>query len=327
MALHKIKDFYPEYQDQLDNQDVIGYSLYSGEEKVGSIDDLLVDDNGKFRYLVVNTGVWIFGKKVLLPIGRTQIDYNDRRVYVNGLTREQVEQLPEYNVAGVDQDHEDRVRNVYRPRTGATAPLDTNTPLESNASLNRDVTNRDITNRDVTADRTIRPENRDVDAINRTAATRGDVGYTADRANYSYDQDPDLYNLNDADHRNLKLYEERLIANKTRQKTGEVAIGKRIVTEEAHVSVPVDRERVVVERVTPTSMGEVVTPGVDAFQEGEVARMEVYEETPEIRKEAFVREEVQIRKEVDHDTVEANETLRREQLNIDKDGNPIVQDR
>jgi stress response protein YsnF len=36
-----------------------------------------------------------------------------------------------------------------------------------------------------------------------------------------------------------------------------------------------------------------------------VARIEVYEETPEIRKEAFVREEVKISKVVDHETVEA----------------------
>lgn len=109
MALHKIKDFYPDYRDQLDNQDIIGYSLYAGEDKIGSVDDLLVDDEGRFRYLIVNTGAWIFGKKVLLPIGRTQIDYNDRRVRVSGLTREQVENLPEYDGSTVDYDYEERV--------------------------------------------------------------------------------------------------------------------------------------------------------------------------------------------------------------------------
>jgi PRC-barrel domain len=102
MALHKIKDFYPDYRDQLDDQDIIGYSLYSGEEKVGSVDDLLVDDEGKFRYLVINTGAWIFGKKVLLPIGRSQIDYSQHRVNVTGLSRSQVENLPEYDGSMVD---------------------------------------------------------------------------------------------------------------------------------------------------------------------------------------------------------------------------------
>ena len=40
--------------------------------------------------------------------------------------------------------------------------------------------------------------------------------------------------------------------------------------------------------------------------------------------ETILREEVTVRKEVDRDTVTADETLRREELNIDKDGNPII---
>jgi uncharacterized protein (TIGR02271 family) len=130
--------------------------------------------------------------------------------------------------------------------------------------------------------------------------------------------------MNDRDHQTLRLYEERLIAGKSRQKTGEVAVGKRVETETQHVSVPVEKERVVIERNNPTDTAAV--PGEQAFQEGEVVRMEVFEETPEIRKEAFVREEVQVRKEVDRDTVESDETIRRERLNVDKDGNPIVRD-
>jgi len=46
-------------------------------------------------------------------------------------------------------------------------------------------------------------------------------------------------------------------------------------------------------------------------REGEVAHMQIYEETPDIRKETVVGEEVRIRKEVERDTVEA-QTVRRE---------------
>jgi len=56
------------------------------------------------------------------------------------------------------------------------------------------------------------------------------------------------------------------------------------------------------------------------FQEGEVARVELYEETANIGKEIFVREEVSVRKEVERETVEAKETLRREELEVDADG-------
>ncbi|MBW4542661.1 MAG: DUF2382 domain-containing protein [Myxacorys chilensis ATA2-1-KO14] len=122
----------------------------------------------------------------------------------------------------------------------------------------------------------------------------------------------------------VKLYEERLVVDKDREKVGEVAVNKRVETETAQVSVPIEKERVVIERVTPTDAA--VASGSDAFHEGEAVRVEVYEETPEIRKEAFVREEVDIHKEVTQETVRAEETLRREELNIDTQGHPTVND-
>ncbi|MDJ0694181.1 YsnF/AvaK domain-containing protein [Mastigocoleus sp. MO_188.B34] len=122
---------------------------------------------------------------------------------------------------------------------------------------------------------------------------------------------------------NIKLYEERLVADKERAKAGELSVGKRVETETASVSVPVEKERIVVERSNPTNLGQV-SPGATDFSGGKVARMEVYEESADIQKQAFVREEVKVRKEVEHDTVEAKEKLRREELEVDVDGNPVV---
>jgi len=284
MPLHKIKDFDPDYRTHFDDQDVIGYDLYSGKDKIGSVDDLLVDDTGKIRYLIINTGTWILGKKVLLPIGRSRIDYKGHRITAEGLTRSQAEALPQYDGnMPVDYEHEEQVRNVYRPMDAGTTAVESAAPLDAGVAA---------------------------------------VGY--DRDTYSYDRDSSLYNLDDTKHQSLKLYEERLIANKTRAKTGEVAVGKRVETETAKVSVPIEKERVVIERTSPTDSGVAVTPGDTAFQAGEVARVEVYEETPDIRKEAFVREEVSVRKEVDRDVVNAEETLRREELDVDTQGSPVV---
>ncbi|PSB01874.1 YsnF/AvaK domain-containing protein [Merismopedia glauca] len=121
----------------------------------------------------------------------------------------------------------------------------------------------------------------------------------------------------------INLYEERLKVDKQREKTGEVVVGKHTETEVARVSVPIEKERIVIERVIPTE--EVgVSPINHAFQDGETIRMEVYEETADIRKEAFVREEISIRKEVSQETVQAEETLRREELSIDTQGSPVV---
>ncbi len=123
----------------------------------------------------------------------------------------------------------------------------------------------------------------------------------------------------------IKLYEERLVADTTRQKVGDVTIGKHVETEQAQVSVPIETERVVIERIAPTDLG-ASAPEAD-FREGEVARIVTHEETPDIHKEAFIREEVSVRKEVEHNTVEAEATVRKEKLDINTDGAPVVDNR
>lgn len=279
MPLYKLEDFDPNYRETFGGEDINAMELYTeGGEKIGHLADTLVDPEGRFRYLVVDTGVGTSGKKILLPIGLARIDYNAKRVYVDGLSKTQVEGLPEYNDRmAVDYDYEEQVRGVYRPLTSKAGS---------------------------------------------TSAQASTTTY--DRNTYNYQQDSSLYDLNDQDHQTFKLYEERLIASKSRTKTGEVTVGKHVETETARVSVPIEKERVVIERVTPTDAGRAVAPGEFDFQEGEVARIEVYEETPDIRKEAFVREEVRVSKVVDHETVEAQETIRREEIDINTQGQPAV---
>jgi uncharacterized protein (TIGR02271 family) len=295
MVLYKLEDFEPNYRDALEGNDLKGLGVYTQgtDEKIGTVSDVLVDEEGHFRYLVVDLGFWIFGKKVLLPIGRARIDYNADRVYTVGLTREQAEDLPEFNERQtLDYDYEERVRGVYRQPTDyalpvASAPLD---PLAPPVAL---------------------------------PVVPLDATPTAARDNYSYEGEPSLYGLNEQDHQTLRLYEERLIASKRRQKTGEVTIGKRVETDTARVAVPIERERVVIERVTPADAGTAIS-GRDAdFREGEVARLEIHEETPDIRKEAFLREEVRVRKVVEQDTVESQETVRREELDVNSGNLPI----
>lgn len=132
------------------------------------------------------------------------------------------------------------------------------------------------------------------------------------------------HGMNATDEQSIKLYEERIIANTKRVKIGEVAVDKHVETDSVQVSVPIDKERVVVERVTPADAGRAVDPGAVNFSEGEVARIETYEETADIHKEAFVREEVKVKKVVEQETVEAQETLRREELDVDTHRGPVV---
>lgn len=288
MALAKIADLYPDYKEDIfGGDDIKSFSVYDyTDDKIGSVHDLIVDETGRFRYLVIDTGFWIFGKKVLLPVGRASVDYSQDRVYAKGLTKEQAENLPEYDDdMTIDYDYEERVRTTYR-----------GVEYEADSTVSAEV----------------------------AQVSTSDSTITSDRDSYSYDREPSLYAYQDTDDRQtLKLYEERLVANKDRFRAGTVTIGKKVETETASVSVPIEKERVVIERTTSTDT-TAVTPGEAAFGAGEVARVEVYEETADIEKQAFVREEVSVRKEVEKDTVSAKETIRREELEVETDNEAIV---
>jgi uncharacterized protein (TIGR02271 family) len=323
MPLFKIGDFNPNYREEaFDGADVKGLDVYAGrtDEKIGSIHDVLVDQTGRFRYFVIDTGFWIFGKKVLLPVGRCRIDADARRIYATGIaTKDQAEKLPEYDESmTVDYEYEERVRGVYR-----TPTVESSVPVQASGVVG--VSAQPATPRTVSKPSRPAPSNHSTYTYKQVPSSNQARPATYDRNTYTYEQEPSLYQLNDQEHQKLRLYEERLIANKSRRQTGEVAIGKRVETETARVSVPVEKERVVIERRTPEHIGTTATPSDLDFREGEVAHMRVYEETADIRKQAFVREEVTVRKEIERDTVDATETLRREELEVDVNGKSIVE--
>ena len=285
MTLYKIDEFYPNYQEELfDGEDIKGLEVYAGksDDKIGSIENALVDEQGRFRYFVIDTGFWIFGKKVLLPVGKCHIDAKAKRINAIGIVnKKQIEDLPEYHESKTpDRQHEEKVKQVYH--SPVMKSVEEPTVVASSYPVSSPVE-------------------------------------TSDRPTYDYHQEPSLYNLDADNHQTLKLYEERLVTNKKRQQTGEVVLAKHVETETASISLPLEKDRIVIERSTPINKN--ATPVRDAsFQEGELVRMKVYEETADVHKEAFIREEITIKKEVDVDTIKARETLRREELDIDTKG-------
>ncbi|MGG6265564.1 PRC-barrel domain-containing protein [Leptolyngbya sp. AN03gr2] len=118
MALYKVDDFYSDYKESFAGHDIKNFGVYADyDDKVGTVKNVLVDeDTGKFRYFIVDTGFWFLGKEVLLPVGFAQVDYEDKRVVVPGLTKQQVENLPEFSEdLRIDDDYEERVRTIYSP--------------------------------------------------------------------------------------------------------------------------------------------------------------------------------------------------------------------
>jgi hypothetical protein len=78
-----------------DGADLVGYRIEAIDGHIGKIDETstLVGE----KYLVVDTGPWIFGKKVMLPAGTVNhVDPLDQKVYVDR-TKTQIKDSPEFD--------------------------------------------------------------------------------------------------------------------------------------------------------------------------------------------------------------------------------------
>ena len=115
---------------------------------------------------------------------------------------------------------------------------------------------------------------------------------------------------------NLKLYEERLVAHKERMKTGEVSVSKRVATETQQVSVPVQKEKLVIE-VSPPGNTVVTGSAAGAFATGDTVNIDLHEDQAVAGKQAFVRQEVSIRKETEQGFETVIDTVRHEELEVD----------
>jgi hypothetical protein len=78
--------------------EVRGYHIQAQDGDIGHIEDFLSDDDGwKVGRLIVATSNWWPGKTVMIaPRWIMSIDWNNRTVALN-LTREQIQQSPEFN--------------------------------------------------------------------------------------------------------------------------------------------------------------------------------------------------------------------------------------
>ena len=75
--------------------DITGFGVEAIDGSIGKIDEATYDVGTS--YLVVDTGPWIFGKKVMLPAGVVdRIDTADEKVYVHR-TKDQIKNAPEFD--------------------------------------------------------------------------------------------------------------------------------------------------------------------------------------------------------------------------------------
>jgi hypothetical protein len=82
--------------------DLSGFGVEALDGSIGKVDAATFDVGRSF--IVVDTGPWIFGRKVILPAGVVRgIDETEQLVYVNR-TKDQIKHAPEYDDALVEDD-------------------------------------------------------------------------------------------------------------------------------------------------------------------------------------------------------------------------------
>ena len=104
--------FRPEIEPELSTRSVVGYGVEAIDGSIGKVDDATMDVSAS--YIVVDTGPWILGKKVMLPAGVIRdVDHDDEKIFVHR-TKEQIKNAPELE-GPLDRDSDDE----YRRRLGS----------------------------------------------------------------------------------------------------------------------------------------------------------------------------------------------------------------
>ena len=81
-------------------KNIAGYNIDALDGEIGKVDNATFDVGSS--HLVVDTGPWIFGRKVMLPAGVVSgIDHQNKRVFVDR-TKDQIKNAPEFDESMLD---------------------------------------------------------------------------------------------------------------------------------------------------------------------------------------------------------------------------------
>ena len=96
-----------------DALDITGYTVEALDGSIGKIDRATYQTNAS--YVVVDTGPWIFGRKVVLPAGVIDsIDRDDGKVFVHR-TKDEIKDTPDYDAPRFDEAYRNELGTYYGP--------------------------------------------------------------------------------------------------------------------------------------------------------------------------------------------------------------------
>ncbi|MBD3296996.1 MAG: PRC-barrel domain containing protein [Candidatus Omnitrophica bacterium] len=96
-------------------KEVEGYNIHASDGDIGHVYDLIAEDKSwNIRYMAVDTGSWLPGRKVLIsPSWVDRVEWDTSRVYT-GLVREHIQQSPRYDPGKpVDREYEKKLYDHY----------------------------------------------------------------------------------------------------------------------------------------------------------------------------------------------------------------------
>ncbi|HEX7255545.1 MAG TPA: PRC-barrel domain-containing protein [Gaiellaceae bacterium] len=107
-------DLWTHRDTTIDTTGLVGYEVEAIDGSIGKIDE--ASNEVGASYIVVDTGPWIFGKKVLLPAGVIdRVDTAEEKVHVNR-TKDEIKNSPEFDESSYsDMQYRDELGTYYGP--------------------------------------------------------------------------------------------------------------------------------------------------------------------------------------------------------------------
>jgi hypothetical protein len=94
------------------NIDLSGFKVHAEDGDIGKVE--MASTEAGQSHIVVDTGPWIFGKKVVLPASTIErVDLDERAVFVDR-TKDEIKSAPEFDPArGVDSSYREELGSYY----------------------------------------------------------------------------------------------------------------------------------------------------------------------------------------------------------------------
>lgn len=227
------------YRQAFRDYNILNYEVYVDEnESVGRVVDVLSDEMQRSYYLAVEHRGLLSQKRFILPLTACQLAHSERRIYITELSKAQIKDLPAYRKENVIRyDNEPHVAQTTHQVTPAieTLPLEASRPLEHARPLEPTT---GVVSAEIPRGTTYSTREMEHVDTNSHVSTESIVNGS-----------PSQTNVVPKEEQIIQLLAERLVVGRRQRKVGEVVVRKVIETQ--MVEVPVRRERLIVEQVSP----------------------------------------------------------------------------